>query len=277
MVQTKSPIKWHGGKSYLADWINGLAAPHTHWVELYGGGLSVTLAKDPAETSEVVNDIYGQLTNFWKVLQSRELFRIFQRRVEATPFSQPEWDAAAAMNDTMMPITMTPDEQVERAVAFFVAARQSRAGRFAEFATVSRNRTRRGMNEQTSAWLTAIAGLPEVHARLKRVLILNQPALAVIASQDGPSTLFYADPLYLPEARVSPDVYAHELTRMDHARVLATLARIDGKFMLSGYKNELYFAAEKKYGWNRHEREIANHAAGGPAKRRMVECVWTNY
>ena len=62
---------------------------------------------------------------------------------------------------------------------------------------MSRNRTRRQMNEQASAWLTCVEGLPAVHARLKRVVVLNQPALEVIKREDGEKTLFYLDPPYL--------------------------------------------------------------------------------
>jgi DNA adenine methylase len=181
------------------------------------------------------------------------------------------------MNNSVLPSKMSPEEQVERAVAFFVAARQSRAGQFRDFATVTRNRTRRKMNEQTSAWLTAVDGLPAVHARLKRILILNQPALDVIKSQDGPSTLFYLAPPIFAETRISPEIYAHEMPIEDHAQLLEILSTIKGKFMLGGYPNDLYLAAEKKHGWKRHEQKVPNNAAGGLKKRLMVECVWTNY
>jgi DNA adenine methylase len=272
-----SPLKWHGGKSYLAEWILSLATPHTHWVEVFGGGLSVTLAKDPEGVSEVVNDRYWQLQNFWTVLQRPELFDQFRRRIEATPFSEYEWETANEINRLVPPLLLTPEEQVARAVAFFIACRQSRAGRFNDFATLSRSRTRRKMNEQASAWLTAVEGLPEVHARLQRIVILNADALDVFKSQDGPATLFYVDPPYVPETRASKDAYAHEMTVDDHERLLAALSAIQGKFMLSGYQNDLYAEAEEKFGWHRHEREIPNHAAGGGTKRIMVECVWTNY
>jgi hypothetical protein len=52
------------------------------------------------------------------------------------------------------------------------------------------------------------------------------------------------------------------------------LLRIKGKVMLSGYRNKLY--DEKLKGWQRVDIDIANHAAGGEAKRRMIECVWIN-
>ena len=161
-----SPLKWHGGKGYLARRIVSLMPKHIHFVEPYFGGGSVLLAKDPEGVSEVANDLNMPLTNFWQVLRSPELFADLQRRLEATPFSEVEFEAAEANLDVGDPVA--------RAAAFFVHCRQSLAGRMQDFAAISRSRTRRGMNEQCSAWLTAIEGLPAVHARLKRVLIFQR-------------------------------------------------------------------------------------------------------
>src|SRR5712692_11203335 len=88
------PLKWHGGKHYLASRIVALMPPHTHYVEPYAGGLAVLLSKSPDGVSEVVNDLDRRLTNFWKVLQDNALFLEFQRLVEAIPFSEPEWREA---------------------------------------------------------------------------------------------------------------------------------------------------------------------------------------
>ena len=63
-----SPLKWHGGKSYLAKRIIELMPPHLTYCEPFAGGLSVMLAKDPDGISEVANDLHGDLSNFWKVL-----------------------------------------------------------------------------------------------------------------------------------------------------------------------------------------------------------------
>src|SRR5262245_43932807 len=73
-----APLKWHGGKWYLAPKIVELMPSHVHYVEPFAGGLSVLLAKDPDGISEVVNDIDGQLSNFWRVLQGEEAFERFR-------------------------------------------------------------------------------------------------------------------------------------------------------------------------------------------------------
>ena len=263
------PLKWHGGKHYLAADIIGLMPPHLHYVEPYAGGLAVLLAKDPEGISEVVNDLDTGLTNFFRVLQRPETFEPFQHIARAVPFSEIEWQEALTRLDH-------PDP-VERAVAFFIHCRMSLAGRRDTFASLSRTRTRRGMNEQASAWLGAVDGLSAVHARLRRVIVLNQPALDVIRREDGPNTLHYCDPPYVPSTRTAPDTYGpFEMTVADHVELLDTLAKIQGKFLLSGYRSDLYDTAAARAGWKRHDFDLPNNAAGGDTKRRMTESVWSN-
>lgn len=269
MKTINPPLKWHGGKHYLATRIVALMPNHTHYVEPYAGGLSVLLVKSPVNVSEVVNDINGDLTNFWRVLQNPTMFAAFQRRVQAVPFSEVEWREAES--------SCNHDGDVGRAVAFFIHCRQSHAGRFREFATLSRMRTRRNMNEQASAWLTAIEGLPAIHARLKRVVILHRDALDAIRQQDGPDTLFYLDPPYCRSTRTSPNVYAYEMTDEQHAELLDTLGCIDGRFLLSGYPNRLYAKAASRFGWRHVDFDLPNHAAGGKRKAREIERVWMNF
>jgi DNA adenine methylase len=266
-VNINPPLKWHGGKHYLAPSIVALCPPHVHYVEPFAGGLSVLLAKGPEGVSEVVNDLNGELMNFWRVLQDEVLFANFRRVIEATPFSEREWQDA----DDPSPLAWM------QAVHFFIRCRTSLAGRMKSFAPLSRTRTRRGMNEQASAWLTAVEGLPAVHARLKRVVVLNHDALDVIREQDGPGTLFYCDPPYLHETRAGTDDYAYEMSPAQHAALLNLLEGIKGKFLLSGYPSTLYDSAALRAGWKRHDFDLPNNAAGGDSKRRMVECIWCNF
>lgn len=263
------PLKWHGGKHYLAKRIIALMPPHLHYVEPFFGGGAVLLEKDPHGVSEVVNDKNKQLTNFWEVLSSPDGFAEFFRRVSATPFSEHEFADA----DRKMEMC----DAVGQALGFFIKCRQSMSGRMKDFAPLSRTRTRRDMNEQASAWINSVDGLPAVHARLKRVVILNRDALDVIRQQDGAQTLFYLDPPYLHETRASTGEYEHEMTPIQHQVLLQALGRVEGKFLLSGYDSQLYRDYEQKNGWHRHIFELPNNAAGGDTKRRMTEIIWCNF
>lgn len=262
-----SPLKWHGGKHYFAKKFIALMPPHIHYVEAFAGSLAMLLEKDPTGVSEVVNDLHGDLTTFWKVLQSKVGFAEMLGRLQLTPCSQVEFnDAATGCVDP-----------VERAARFFIRCRQSRAGTFKDFTTLAKTRVRRGMNELPSAWWTAIDNMPEVHARLSRVVILNQNALDVIRKQDTPGTFFYLDPPYLHATRATTGQYVHEMSESEHAQLLNVLENIKGKFMLSGYHSDLYKAAALRNGWTVKEFSTPNHAAGGNAKREMMEVLWMNY
>jgi DNA adenine methylase len=92
-----APLKWHGGKTYLAPWIIAHMPPHLHYVEPFAGGLAVLLAKEYEGVSEVVNDLDGHLMNFWRVLASEKTFADFVRIVQATPFSQEVFRNAEAI------------------------------------------------------------------------------------------------------------------------------------------------------------------------------------
>jgi DNA adenine methylase len=266
------PLKWHGGKGAfngkLARWIVGLMPPHLHYVEPYAGGLSVLLAKDPEGVSEVVNDLDGRLMTFWRVLGEPALFEQFRRRVEAIPLSRAAWQEAQAH-------TYGTDRLAD-AVAFFVCCRQSLAGRMKGWTSLTRTRTRRGRNGNVSEWVGAVTGLADVHARLwGRVAFESMPALQLIRREDGPGTLFYLDPPYLPRTRTARKVYALEMIEADHAELLALVGRLQGKVMLSGYPSELYDRALA--GWTRHTFDLPNNAAGGAKKDRETEVLWCNF
>jgi DNA adenine methylase len=263
------PLKWHGGKHYSAKRIVKLMPAHTHYVEPFFGGGSVLFAKPFDHVSEVVNDINGELTNFWHVLRSPELFDRFYRIIEATPFCEAIWRDAG---------NCASGDPAGRAVAFFVRCRQCRQGLCRDFATVVKRRLRNAMNENVSAWLTAVAGLPSVHQRLKRVLILNRAALDVIRQQDGPQTLFYLDPPYLHETRSSVGEYGqHEMTEADHVGLLNLLAGIRGAFILSGYPSRLYEQHAARHGWSSTSWQLPNQASSRKAKELRMETVWLNF
>lgn len=266
-----APIKWHGGKFYLAPRIIEQFPSHVHYVEPYFGGGAVFFRKsdDLIEGhSEVINDVYEELVTFWRVLQSPESFAEMQRRLALTPFAKPVWEQSLE--------TLTGDP-IERACAFFVRYRQSRQGLGRDFATMSRTRTRRGMNEQVSSWLSAIEGLEEAHQRLSRAVIYCEDAVDVIEREDDKNTFFYCDPPYLTGTRVAKNAYAWEMTDQQHGWLLEALGGIAGKFLLSGYRHPLYDTMANRFGWRRVDIEIDNKASAQKKKPTKTECLWANF
>jgi DNA adenine methylase len=260
------PLKWHGGKHYVAKRAVELMPPHLHYVEPFFGGGRVLLAKAPGG-SELANDLDGRLVNFFRVVRDPGAFPQFLRQVSSIPLARAEWEAARGH--------VYGADQVADAVAFFVFCRQSRSGQMKSFTPPTRTRLRRGMNGNVSEWLGAVEGLLEIHERLRRVMFECKPALDLIRREDKPGTLFYLDPPYLHETRKSTRAYAHEMTDADHLRLLDVARGVKGKVILSGYASPMYDDALS--GWHRETIDLPNHAAGGATKRRMTEVLWCNF
>jgi DNA adenine methylase len=133
------------------------------------------------------------------------------------------------------------------------------------------------MNGNSSEWLGAVEGLPDVHARLFPVVIENLDAIELITREDTAGTLFYCDPPYVHAARTTTDGYRHEMTDQDHIRLAAVLNKVQGKVILSGYHSELYHRLYPPPRWRYLEFEKPNNAAGGKTKAKEIEVLWMNY
>lgn len=258
----RSPLKWHGGKTYLARRIIGLFPAHDTYVEPFLGGGSILLNKPRAE-HEIVGDLNGDLIWFWLVLQGRA--DEFQAAINAIPYSEASW-----VEWTQLEILRTGT--VDRSVEFIISNRFSRGGMGKDFAWS--DRLRGGQPGDVNAWDTIRREMPRIVERIKGVEFRCGEAIELISENDGPGTLFYIDPPYLPETRTARKVYDHEMSVGDHEELLGGLVRCEGKVFLSGYQNPLYDT--KLAGWTRHEFSMPNHSGQGKTKQRRIECVWTN-
>lgn len=261
----RKPLNWHGGKHYIAKYIIQLIPSDTvTYVEPYLGGGSVLLQKPQSGHNEIVNDIDGHLINFWRHLSDKKLFDELYNKLKLTPISQELWNFSKS--DT------------SDAYNFMIWIRQSRQALGKDFATLSHSRTRGGMNETASSWISMIDGLPEVYERLRGVVILNQDAIKVINRFDkGEHVLFYLDPPYELTTRTAKKCYTHEMDRQKHIELLKRLSDFKSRFILSGYRCKLYDKYCTKNNWNLKEIEIDNKSGGGKTKQKRVECLWTNF
>jgi DNA adenine methylase len=280
------PLKWHGGKHYVAKRVLELMPPHLCYVEPYFRGGQVLFRRDPGDrrlwwphpTSdrrkakgviEVINDRSGDLMNFYDVLADPVLFERLARLLDLGGHDENQFNRARALLRT------TGGDAVARAAALFTVCRQSLSARMKAYAPPATTRERGGREDGVNGWCGAIEGLSAAHRRMKNVRRLCRDAPKVIRQLDDPGTLFYCDPPYLHETRTAPRVYAHEMTEADHRELLELLRTVKGKVMLSGYASGLYDGALKD--WNRYHYDMPNHAAGGKKKRTMTEILWCNF
>jgi len=72
-IKLRSPLNYFGSKSRIASRIVKHFPAHHTFVDVFGGSAAVLLAKAPSPV-EVYNDIDGDLVNFFRVLQDRNLY-----------------------------------------------------------------------------------------------------------------------------------------------------------------------------------------------------------
>jgi DNA adenine methylase len=261
----RPPVKWHGGKHYLAKRIAAVFPPHRIYLEPFGGAASVLLNKTPCDV-EAYNDLDLKISRLFRVLQTQG--PAFVERLRFVPYSEYEFEDAAEY---------PPDApEIEKAARDFIRWRQSFGGRGKTWSCTT-TRARGGMAGDVNGWWTAIQQLPEIVERLRRVQILNQYAIDAIQRFDHEDAVIYCDPPYLPDTRAanSRDVYAIEMSEKEHCELGATLNKCRSKVVISGYPSDLY---DDLYGsWRRVEFDMPNHAAGGRTKMRKCETLWLNW
>lgn len=273
--QFRSPIQWFGGKYTLAPRLLTLMPPHQTYVEAFGGGASLLLAKEQSPV-EVYNDLDSDLVNFFRVLRDPQLFPDFYNRAWLTPYSREEHRFCLEhLNDDSNP--------AERARRFFVLARWSFSGLIGSTFAFSIAGSRNGIAEKASAFRGVLCALPLICERLAGVAVECRDWRGILDLYDRPETFFYLDPPYVPETRRGGS-YRCELSTKDHEDLVGALQAIKGKVMLSGYPSSLY----DSLGWRRLDWEVTCAAAGrtrasgilgpgGAAKQKRTECVWMNY
>lgn len=273
------PIKRHGGKHYQAKHIIRLMPSHTRYCEAFFGSGAVLFAKEYEGVAEYVNDKDQALSNFWQVLRDKSASEEFIRMAQATPFSKQQFEESLSR---LQDFSLTDCQislycALQGALDFFIVNRQSRQALGKDFATPT-TRIRAGMNENVSAWLSAVDGLPEIHERLRRVEIWNEDAVTFIDKLDKSyDTFFYLDPPYVHDSRSTTSEYGeYEMTLEQHRSMLQYLLRgMRGKVMISGYPNELYDSMLKE--WRVVDLEIDNKSSSSVVKEMKIERLWMNY
>lgn len=249
------PLRWTGSKWKLADWIIGQFPSHELYCEPYCGGAAIFFRKERSQI-EVLNDLNGDVVNFFTVLRTRTAELI--QAIDLTPYARAEYEMA------FEPCT----DPLERARRFYVLSRMSfgaYSGRKTGWRT-QRNRHRG--TSITNEW-KRLQGLLKGADRLKDAQIECDNALDVIRRYDSPRALFYVDPPYVYHTRSDGgrQRYVHEMTDDDHRALAEVLNNVQGMVLLSGYDSPLYRELYARW-------EVISKSTSTNGNGTAVEYLW---
>jgi DNA adenine methylase len=231
MTHLKTPITYYGGKQSLLKYLLPLIPPHTLYCEPFFGGGALLFAKPPSET-EIINDLNGEVVNFFKVVKTK--FKELQKEIQGTLYSRELFKRAKAMYD--FPDMFT---DVQRAWAFWVLTNQGFAGMIGAWGFGKTNSKEKALLNKRADFTIAYA------ERFESVQIEHNDALKVIARCDDKESFIYCDPPYINSDQGHYEGY----TPSDYKLLLDKLAKFKGKFLLSSYPNTELRAYIKKYKW----------------------------
>lgn len=257
----RAPVKYYGGKTRMLPHLLPMIPEHRIYVEAFCGGASLFWAKEPS-TIEVLNDINGNVVNFYAVMKYdfEELFTCIDNSLHCEHSFQKAKE-----------IFHNPDGwgRVERAWAFWVSCNQS-------FASEAANSFQWVKNKHDN-WHPAVSvdnRKKEFHqyfSRLDRVAIMNRDAVQMLIDRDGTDTFFYLDPPYVGARQGHYKGY----TQKHFDDLLEALTKIKGKFLLSSYRNDALSEATSSERWNQKEINQRLGVAGGT--KRKIEVLTWNY
>ncbi|MGH3587532.1 MAG: DNA adenine methylase [Pseudonocardia sp.] len=269
----KPPFPYYGAKGRLAPWLAGLMPAHRVYVEPFAGSAAILFARSRPAPHEVLNDLDGNVTAFFRVLRDRE--RDLVRQLALTPYSREEYRAADLAAEDL--------GELERARRFFVRTTQSfnACGAAAGSRASWSNGMRRGSSQAVSV-ADVVDRLYAAAERLRRVVIENRAAVEVIAAYDADDTVVYCDPPYLETTRTGRQAsqmgdYAHDTsTEGEHRALAAALHGCAAAVLLSGYPSPLY--DELYADWWRAEMTVQRPTSNrrGHTGPDGVEVVWSN-
>lgn len=257
----KTPISYYGGKQTMLKHILPLIPKHNTYTEAFCGGAAVFFAKEPSDV-EVLNDINGELINFYRVFKQH--LNEFQTEIGSTLHSR-NLHLYAQM------IYQLPEyfSKVKRAWALWYLSKASFASKLD--GSFGYDKSRNTMAKKIcNAKEYAIA--ESLAKRLESTQIECTDALRIIKSRDTINTFHFVDPPYVGTNCGHYNGYNEQHFK----ELLEELTKLEGKFMLTMFPNDMLQEYIDKYGW--HKVEITRTISVSTSNRRkQAEWIIMNY
>lgn len=263
----RSAFGYYGSKLSLAKKILKNLPPHNCWVELFGGGLALTMAKSRAPI-EIVNDLDEEVVNAFRQLRDRGTK--LAKLIELTPYSRVEFDIARESSKK--------GRDVERARKFLVHAMMSvngvMAGSTGGF-SISDTYSRQNREARVNRWHNYSEKLEAVTSRLRGIRIERKDGIDLLADfSNKPATLVYVDPPYLAKRTLGYKVEASDLDF--HERLLSQALLCKCMIVISSYESETYTKLlGDRGGWRSMFLRASTKSTNGESLARR-EVLWFN-
>lgn len=253
----KTLLNYPGAKWGMAREIVTLMPPHRSYLEPFFGSGAVLFNKPPSAI-ETVNDIDGDIVNFFKVL--REQPEKLATHIAMTPYAREVFDDAHENRG---------EDPFDRAYRFAIRSRMGHGFKTYTKTGFKIDVQAREASYAVNCWNRMPRDLLDAANRLKEVQIENRPALDLIHRFNFENVLIYADPPYMMNTRYCKQ-YRYEMTEQDHVQLLDALKQHKGSVILSGYPSDLYDT--ELAGWGRITRKSYNQNADP-----RTEVLWFNF
>ncbi len=260
--RVKTPLTYYGGKQQLASKIVELIPEHRLYCEPFVGGGAVFFRKEPSEV-EVINDINNELINFYEVIKHD--FVSLEKEVQISLHSRDLHRQASVIynNPDMFP-------KLKRAWAIWVLASQSYGAKLdSSFGYDRSGATSKTIRRKRDAFTVDYA------FRLQDVQIECADALRIIRSRDSADSFFYCDPPYVGTDMGHYDGYTDD----DFRALLSVLEEIEGKFILSSFRNADLSNVATRKGWDSFEIRMSKPMSSNRdgTKKSKVEVLTANF
>lgn len=253
-------IKYPGSKWKMAQWIISKFPEHHSYLEPFFGSGAVLFTK-PRSNIETINDLDGEVVNFFEILRNRP--EELARQIYLTPYARDVYEKAFAAQ-------WMENNALKRAVYFYTRMMMGHGFRTTGEKVGWKNDVQgREKAYAATQWCQAPTKILEIADRLRGVQIENRPAAELIERFNFPNVLIYADPPYLLSTRHGKQ-YRYEMTDQDHADLLDVLKAHKGPVLLSGYESKLYNDALSTW-----HKDTFDTYAQTATKRKEV--LWCNF
>jgi DNA adenine methylase len=252
----------------MLKWVLGMIPEHRVYVEVFGGSGKVLLNK-PQSKVEVWNDYDRRIANLFHVVVFK--FDEFYEKVRGLVYSR---ELYKKYKKELSEVEKIEIGDVDLAVKTYYVMCCMFSGGGSGFKSFGFRFSRK--DNQAKQYWRRLGELERIRERLSGVVIECDDFEVVMKRWDGEDVWFYCDPPYY-----NSEGYYSGFSREDHERLLRLLKRVKGKWLLSGYGNELY--DRELSGYNRFEFEVVKHSyykAGsgeGLERPRVKEVLWCNY